>query len=88
LSERVRVELLFETFSFAEFIVGCALEVGFNGMVLYRELQALRFGGGLLQVQRYVRCIATLRRWSELTTLRFETGPGEQVQVDYGQVWI
>jgi transposase len=30
------------------------------------------------------------RKWAELATVRFETGPGEQAQVDYGQlrVWI
>jgi transposase len=30
------------------------------------------------------------RKWSELATPRFETEPGEQAQVDYGQlqVWI
>jgi transposase len=75
---------------FAEFIERRAPEVGFNGVVLYRELQALGFTGGLMQVQRFVRPCREQRRWSELATVRFETGPGEQAQVDYGQlrVWI
>jgi transposase len=73
---------------FAEFIGRRAPEVGFNGVVLYRELKTLGFTGGLLQVQRFVRPYREQRRWSELATVRFETGPGEQAQVDYGQLWI
>jgi transposase len=65
---------------FAEFIERRAPEVGFNGVVLYRELQALGFTGGLMQVQLFVRPCREQRRWSELETVRFETGPGEQAQ--------
>ena len=73
---------------FAEFIERRAREVGFNGVVLHRELKALGFTGGLMQVQRFVRPYRDQRRWSELATVRFETGPGEQAQVDYGQLWV
>jgi transposase len=73
---------------FAELIERRAPEVGFNGVVLYRELKGLGFTGGLLQVQRFVRPYRAQRRWSELATVRFETGPGEQAQVDYGQLWV
>jgi transposase len=72
----------------AELIERRAPEVGFNGVVLYRELKGLGFTGGLLQVQRFVRPYRAQRRWSELATMRFETGPGEQAQVDYGQLWV
>src|SRR5580700_5340027 len=47
---------------FAEFIERRAPEVGFNGVVLYRELQGLGFTGGLLQVQRFVRPYREQRR--------------------------
>jgi hypothetical protein len=40
---------------FAAFIERRALEVGFNGAVLYRELQGLGFTGGIVQVQRWLR---------------------------------
>jgi transposase len=73
---------------FAEYIEGRAPEVGFNSVVLHRELKALGFTGGLMQVQRFVRPYRDQRRWSELATVRFETGPGEQAQVDYGQLWV
>jgi transposase len=73
---------------FAEFLERRAAEVGFNGAVLYRELQGLGFTGGYVQVQRYLRPQREQRKWSELATVRFETGPGEQAQVDYGQLWV
>jgi transposase len=41
-----------------------------------------------MQGQRLVRPYRDQRRWSELATVRFETGPGEQAQVDYGQLWV
>ena len=75
---------------FAEFIERRAPEVGWNGVVLHRELTALGFTGTYQQVQRYLKPQRARRKWSELATVRFETGPGEQAQVDYGQlqVWI
>jgi transposase len=75
---------------FAEFIERRAPEVGFNAVVLHRELMSLGFGGSYDQVRRFLRPQRLKRRWSELATVRFETGPGEQAQVDYGQlrVWI
>jgi transposase len=75
---------------FAEFIERRAPEVGWNGVVLHRELTALGFTGTYQQVQRYLKPQRARRKWSELATVRFETGPGEQAQIDYGQlqVWI
>lgn len=73
---------------FAEFVEGRAPEVGFNAVVLHRELKELGFPGGVMQVQRFVRPYRDQRRWSELATVRYETGPGEQAQVDYGQLWV
>ena len=75
---------------FAEFIKRRAPEVGWNGVVVHRELVGLGFTGGYLQVQRFLQPFRAQRKWSELATVRFETAPGEQAQVDYGQlkVWI
>jgi len=73
---------------FAAFIERRGPEVGFNSAVLYRELQGLGFTGGIVQVQRRLRPQREQRKWSELATVRFETGPGEQAQVDYGQLWV
>ena len=65
-------------------------EVGWNGVVLQRELTGLGFVGGYQQVQRYIKPLRDRRRWAELATVRFETEPGEQAQVDFGQLtlWI
>jgi transposase len=75
---------------FAEFIGRRAPEVGWNGVVLHRELVGLGFAGSYQQVRRFLKPYRAQRKWSELATVRFETEPGEQAQVDYGQlqVWI
>jgi transposase len=65
-------------------------EVGWNGVVLLRELRAQGFTGGYQQVQRALQPLRTTRQWAARATMRFETGPGEQAQIDFGQlqVWI
>jgi len=75
---------------FVKFIEQRGPEVGWNGVVLYRELAGLGFTGSYQQVQRFLKPYRAKRKWSELATVRFETAPGEQAQVDYGQlrVWI
>ena len=59
-------------------------EVGWNGMVLHRELRTQGFTGGYQQVQRALQPVRTTRRWAARATVRFETAPGEQAQVDFG----
>jgi transposase len=75
---------------YVEFIEQRGPEVGWNGVVLHRELVALGFSGSYQQVQRLLKPRRDRRRWQEAATVRFETEPGEQAQVDYGQlqVWI
>ena len=76
--------------AFRDFLDKRAPEVGWNGAVLHRELRGLGFTGGYLQVQRYLKPQRTARQWAAMATTRFETAPGEQAQVDFGQlrVWI
>ena len=75
---------------FAGFLEQRGPEVGWNGAVLLRELRGLGFEGGYLQVQRFVRPLRDAKRWASVATVRFETEPGRQAQVDYGQMrlWI
>jgi len=75
---------------FAVFIKQRGPEVGWNGVVLHRELVSLGFSGSYQQVQRFLQPYRAQRKWAALATVRFETAPGEQAQVDYGQlqVWI
>lgn len=65
-------------------------EVGWNCAVLHRELQALGFRGRVLQVQRYAQPLRAARQWAAVATVRFETAPGQQAQVDFaqGRLWI
>jgi len=64
-------------------------EVGYNAMVLYRELQDAGYEGSPRSVRRFVGRLREAAR-PEVATLRFETAPGEQAQVDWGMigVWI
>ena len=53
-----------------------------NCVVLHRELKALGYDGGYSILKSYV---SPRRRRRQLgATMRFETAPGEQVQVDWG----
>lgn len=76
--------------AFREFIERRGIEVGWNAVVLHRELTQLGFSGTYQQVQRFVQSYRSRSRWERLATVRFETGPGEQAQVDFGQtkLWI
>jgi transposase len=76
--------------AFRPFIDGRGPEVAWNAAVLHRELQTLGFAGGYLQVQRYVKPQRDERHWAAVATVRFETAPGQQAQVDFGQtrLWI
>ncbi len=75
---------------FRAFLLARGPEVAWNGRVLHRELQGLGFAGGYLQVQRFAKPLRDARRWASVATVRFETPPGQQAQVDFGQlrVWI
>jgi transposase len=65
-----------------------APEVGYNASVLYRELCEQGFTGSVIIVRR---AVVPLRQTTvPKATVRFETAPGAQAQVDFGQVrvWI
>jgi transposase len=67
---------------------GRAPEVGFNGAVLHRELVEK---GCLCSYSAVVKQVQPWRaawRGEEVPTVRFETGPGEQAQVDWGSSWV
>jgi transposase len=54
----------------------------YNARKLYREIQAQGYPGGLTQVILYLQPFRPPRR--ETATVRFETEPGQQAQVDWG----
>lgn len=47
------------------------------------EIKPMGFSGSLDLVQRYIRTLRAGERASSLATVRFETAPGEQAQVDW-----
>ena len=71
-----------------EFLQARAPEVGFNAVVLTRELAARGYSGGYSAVLKYVAPWRKGWRGDDLPTVRFETGPGEQAQVDWGSLGL
>jgi transposase len=65
-----------------------APEVGFNAAVLYRELKSQGYEGSYPSLVRYLRPWREEQCSAETSTVRFETGPGEQAQVDWGSAWV
>lgn len=65
-------------------------EVNWNAVVLHRELLGLDFSGSVQQVRQAIRPWRADARQATVATMRYETGPGEQARVDFGQlhVWI
>ena len=53
-------------------------------MVLHRELRALGYDGGYAILKSYVSPRRPRRQPD--ATMRFETAPGEQAQVDWGSL--
>ena len=53
-------------------------------MVLFRELREWGYSGGYTNLKDYVH--PRRRRRQPSVTMRFETAPGEQAQVDWGSM--
>ena len=69
---------------YKEYIDGRLAEGLENCVVLLRELKERGYGGGYSILKDYVRPYRRLRQ--PKATMRFETGPGEQAQVDWGSM--
>lgn len=66
-----------------------APQVGFSARVLFQELRSQRgFTGSYEAVKVAVRPLRSAATVAAVTQRRFETGPGEQAQVDWGQVTV
>jgi transposase len=70
------------------FLRGRAPEVGYNAQVLFQELQEKGYAGSYPSVSRYIRAWREAARAEAVATVRFETEPGEQAQVDWGSTWV
>ena len=66
-----------------------AAQVHYSARILFQELRHDRgYTGGYDTVRNAVRPLRAEASVASLTQLRFETGPGEQAQVDWGQVRV
>jgi len=66
-----------------------APQVGYSARILHQELRLQRgFTGSYETVKLAVRPLRTEANIASLTQRRFETGPGEQAQVDWGQITV
>lgn len=63
--------------------------VDYSAQILYQELRLERaYAGSYATVRRFVRPLREAACRADLTWTRFETGPGEQSQIDWGQARI
>ena len=70
-------------------LVERAPQVNYSARILYQELCAQRgFTGSYETVKLAVRPLRAETCLAGLTQRRFETGPGEQAQVDWGQITV
>ena len=66
-----------------------APEVNYSARILWQELRSQRgFTGSYVIVRRAVAPLRMAASVAALTQRRFETGPGEQAQCDWGQITV
>jgi transposase len=73
----------------AEFVRDRAPQVGYSARILYQELRASRGYTGSYETVK--RCVAPLREvqlQADRALIRFETPPGQQSQIDWGQATV
>jgi transposase len=71
-----------------EFLRRRVAEVNFSAQVLYQELSRRGYRGSYPTVMRWVRPRRLEQQRLEAATVRFETGPGRQAQVDWGSTGL
>lgn len=65
-----------------------APEADYCARVLFLDIRAKGYAGGYERVKLFLRPLREERRRWEEATIRFETGPGQQTQVDWGSTWV
>lgn len=71
-----------------EYLRQRAEEVGYSAQILYQELRARGYRGSYETVKLFVRPLRTRASSAEQTLKRFETAPGHQSQIDWGQARV
>src|SRR5205809_2007809 len=73
----------------ASYLKSRAPAVQYSARILYQELRRSRhYHGSYETVKRFVRPLRTAEHAAERATVRFETAPGQQSQIDWGQARI
>lgn len=73
----------------ADFVRDRAPQVGYSARILYQELRASRgYPGSYETVKRFVTPLRKVQLQAERALLRFETPPGHQSQIDWGQATV
>lgn len=70
---------------FHDWLIRRMPEVGYNAIVLFRELTIQGYQGSYETVKRFVH---PHREKQSKACVRYETVPGEQSQVDWGSAWV
>src|SRR5437870_9152051 len=74
---------------YASYLKSRAPAVQYSARILYQELRRSRhYHGSYETVKRFVRPLRTAEHAAERATVRFETAPGQQSQIDWGQARI
>lgn len=72
---------------YLDYIQRRVTEVDYNAYRIFQELQGLGYRGGYEMVKLAVRPLRAEQDRLQEATLRFETAPGRQAQVDWGMAW-
>ena len=73
----------------ARYLQTRAPQVQYSARILFQELrQARGYRGSYETVKRFVRPLRAVEQAAERATVRFETPPGQQSQIDWGQARI
>lgn len=67
-----------------EYLRERAPQVRYSAQVLFQELRLRGYGGGYDTVRRFVQPLRTAEALAERASVRFETAPGHQSQIDWG----
>ena len=70
---------------FKDYLRERSLTTGLSGVRLFEELQGMGYTGAVDAVQRYLKSLEAPRQALQKATVRFETPPGEQAQVDWAE---
>jgi transposase len=72
----------------AEFLRERAPKVGYSAQVLFQELKGKGYPGSYDTVKRFVQPLRAVDAVAERASVRFETPPGEQSQIDWGSARV